>query len=211
MTSMPSPSIFSGEAIADNAASANHTTSPDPNPVPTWIPASNQALSDEITRLAGHINAAQYRFLKLFAVLVERKAWGGDSGMKSPAHWLNYFCGIDMGAAREKVRVAKCLASLPLIDQAFASGAISYSKVRAMTRTATPDNEEYLLMIARHGTANMLKLWSDKPNGRNACARAVKVKAHAANMRYVSSPTTMMTMACWSSKASWPLRTLRYF
>ncbi len=137
MTSMPPPSRFSPEALVD----------------PSWIPADNQQLSDEITRLAGHINAAQYRFLKLLDVLIEREARGGDSGIKSPADWLNYYCGIALGAAREKVRVAKCLGSLPLIDKAFASGAISYSKVRAMTRTATPDNEEYLLSIAQHGTA----------------------------------------------------------
>ncbi len=78
--------------------------------------------------------------------------------MKSPAHWLNYYCGIDLGAAREKVRVAKCLSSLPLIDQAFSTGAISYSKVRAMTRAATPENEEYLLNIARNGTTQHMEL-----------------------------------------------------
>ncbi len=99
------------------------------------IPENDEELGNEITRLAGHINAAQYRFLKLLAALIEREAWGGDSGMKTPAHWLNYYCGIDMGAAREKVRVAKCMHLLPLIDQAFSTGAISYSKVRAMTRT----------------------------------------------------------------------------
>ena len=80
------------------------------------IPDNNEDLGNEITRLAGHINAAQYRFLKLFAVLIERNGWGGDGGIKTPAHWLNYKCGIAMGAAREKVRVAKCLGSLPLID-----------------------------------------------------------------------------------------------
>ena len=76
----------------------------------------NEELCKELTRLAGHINAAQYRFLKLLAMLIENNGWGGDGGIKSPAHWLNYQCGIAMGAAREKVRVAKCLASLPLID-----------------------------------------------------------------------------------------------
>ncbi|MGB4246183.1 MAG: DUF222 domain-containing protein, partial [Pseudohongiellaceae bacterium] len=106
----------------------------------------------ELTRLAGHINAAQYRFLKLLAALVEREAWAGD-GLKSPAHWLNYYCGIDLGAAREKVRVARALASLPQIDAAFRSGVLSYSKVRAMTRSATPQNEALLLQVARHGTA----------------------------------------------------------
>ena len=70
------------------------------------IPADNDALIAAITTLAGHINAAQHRFLKLLAALVEREAWGDGGGIKSPAHWLNYYCGIDLGAAREKVRVA---------------------------------------------------------------------------------------------------------
>ena len=118
----------------------------------TLIPADNAALSDEITRLAGHINAAQHRFLILLAALIERDAWAGN-GIKSPAHWLNYYCGIDLGAAREKVRVAKSLSTLPAIDEAFRAGTISYSKVRAMTRSATLDNEHMLLQVALHGTA----------------------------------------------------------
>ncbi|OGT74161.1 MAG: hypothetical protein A3H44_13605 [Gammaproteobacteria bacterium RIFCSPLOWO2_02_FULL_57_10] len=128
------------------------------SPLPTapfnslLIPADNATLSNEITRLAGHINAAQHRFLTLLAALIERNAWEGD-GIKSPAHWLNYYCGIDLGAAREKVRVAKCLQNLPGIDEAFRSGVISYSKVRAMTRSAMPQNEAMLLQVALHGTA----------------------------------------------------------
>jgi hypothetical protein len=55
---------------------------------------------------------------------------------------LNWKCGIALVAAREKVRVARCLEELPLIDAAFAAGEISYSKVRAMTRVATPENED---------------------------------------------------------------------
>ena len=118
----------------------------------TFIPQDNAALSDEITRLAGHINAAQHRFLTLLAALIERDAWAGH-GIKSPAHWLSYYCGIDLGAAREKVRVAKSLQQLPGIDEAFRAGTISYSKVRAMTRSATPENEQMLLQVALHGTA----------------------------------------------------------
>jgi hypothetical protein len=58
-----------------------------------------------------------------------------------------------MNAAREKVRVARALEELPKIAERFSSGELSYSKVRAMTRVATPQNQDYLLMIARHGTA----------------------------------------------------------
>ena len=126
-------------------------------PVPVPVPNCNQELGQELTLLAGHINAAQHRFLKLLAALIDRRAWDGGSGVKSPAHWLNYYCGIDLGAAREKVRVAKALGGLPLIDQAFATGAISYSKVRAMTRSATPENEAFLVDIARHGTAQHME------------------------------------------------------
>ena len=58
-----------------------------------------------------------------------------------------------MGTAREKVRVAHALKVLPQISEEFRRGRVSYSKVRAMTRVATAKNEEYLLMIAQHGTA----------------------------------------------------------
>jgi hypothetical protein len=66
---------------------------------------------------------------------------------------LNWKCGIGMNAAREKVRVANALGELPKINASYAKGELSYSKVRAMTRVATADNEDYLLMIAHHGTA----------------------------------------------------------
>ena len=113
----------------------------------------DQNLADEITLLAGQINAANYRLLKLIATFDDREAWIGGGTIRSCAYWLNWKCGIALGPAREKVRVAHCLENLPLIDAAFAAGEISYSKVRAMTRRATPENEDFLLLIARHGTA----------------------------------------------------------
>ena len=109
-------------------------------------------LEDEITELAAHINAATYRLLTLIREYDERKGWGGG-GLKSCAHWLNWKCGINLGAAREKVRVAHALQHLPHISAALRNGRISFSKVRAMTRVATAQNEDYLLMIADHGTA----------------------------------------------------------
>jgi hypothetical protein len=113
-----------------------------------------EILGRQITLLAGQINAANHRLLKLIAEFDRRKGWCSDGTVRSCAHWLNWKCGIALVAAREKVRVARCLEELPLIDAAFAAGEISYSKVRAMTRVATPENEEYLLYIAHYGTAS---------------------------------------------------------
>ena len=115
-----------------------------------------EALAAEITTLAGHLNAAQYRFLKLLEEFDREQGWAGP-GVRSLAHWLSWKCGIGELAAREKVRVARALRELPMIDASFERGQISYSKVRAMTRAATPENEAQLLNIARHGTAEHME------------------------------------------------------
>lgn len=112
-----------------------------------------ERLGDEITELAAHIHAATFQLLELIRLFDEEHGWAGE-GVNSCAHWLNWKCGMNMGAAREKVRVANALPDLPLITAAFREGRVSYSKVRAMTRVATPRNEDYLMSIARHGTAN---------------------------------------------------------
>ena len=114
----------------------------------------NEKLGQKITLLAGLMNVGSHSLLTLIAEFDLLKGWGGDGTVRSCAHWLNWQCGIALGAAREKVRVARCLQQLPLIDASFAGGEISYSKVRAMTRVATPENEDFLLMIAQHGTAS---------------------------------------------------------
>jgi hypothetical protein len=110
-------------------------------------------LATEICTLAGHINAANHRLLVLIAEFDRRTGWS-DGATQSCAHWLNWKCGIAMGAAREKVRVARALENLPKVSAAMASGALSYSKVREITRVGNSANEDYLLMIAAHGTAS---------------------------------------------------------
>ena len=109
-------------------------------------------LAAEICTLAGHLNAANHRLLMLIAEYDGRNGWS-DGATQSCAHWLNWKCGIGMGAAREKVRVAHALEKLPKVSAAMACGKLSYSKVREITRIAEPATEDYLLMIAEHGTA----------------------------------------------------------
>jgi len=109
-------------------------------------------LETKITELWGYLNAATYRFLALVAEFDREKAYERH-GLANTAQWLNWQCGIGAVAAREKVRVARALELLPEIADAFSKGEISYSKVRAMTRTATPANESVLVSVARHGTA----------------------------------------------------------
>jgi hypothetical protein len=115
-----------------------------------------QELEAEITTLGAHLNAGTHRFLILIGEFDRREGWGGW-GIRSCAHWLNWKCGLGLGAAREQLRVASALPHLPGISDAMRSGRLSYTKVRAMTRIATPENECALLSIAENGTASHIE------------------------------------------------------
>ena len=113
--------------------------------------ADLERLGEEVAALAAHVDSATYRLLVRLREFDEREGWGG--GFASCAHWLSWRAGIAPGAAREKVRVARALACLPLLGAAMERCELSFSKVRALTRIATPANEEELLELARHATA----------------------------------------------------------
>src|SRR5262245_38929995 len=113
--------------------------------------AEMDQLGDEIAELSAHLDAVTARLLGLLREFDARGGWG--NGFRSCAHWLNWRVGLDMGAARERVRVARALGALSLVSEALARGEISYAKVRAITRVATPETEARLLGVARGGTA----------------------------------------------------------
>ncbi len=118
--------------------------------------ADGDRLADEIAELAAHLDAATHRFLTLVARFDEAGGWA-DQGALTCAHWLAWRVGMDLGAAREQVRVARALQSLPQLDEALRCAEVSYSKVRAITRVATPDNEGTMLEMARCSTASQLE------------------------------------------------------
>ena len=117
---------------------------------------SNEGLEREIAELGGHINAATARWLGLVGEYDRREAWA-EWGCRSCTHWLSHRCGVSPAAAREQVRVARRVAELPHLREAFARGELCYSQVRAVTRVATPDTEADLLEIALHATASQLE------------------------------------------------------
>jgi hypothetical protein len=127
-----------------------HIHSPNVFAVPEHVAALNR-LGDEIAELSAHLEAASARLLDLIREFDEREGW--SNGFRSCAAWLSWRIGLDLGAAREKVRVARALGTLPHLAGALACGELSYSKVRALTRVATPETEERLLAVGRAGTA----------------------------------------------------------
>jgi len=120
----------------------------DPIPGPD---ADLERIGDEIAELSAHLDAATAHLLDLIREFDARGGWG--TGFRSCAAWLSWRVGLDPAAARERVRVARALGGLPRLAQALARGELSYSKVRALTRIATPETEERLLVVSQAGTA----------------------------------------------------------
>ena len=91
----------------------------------------------EICELAAHINAATCHWLTLAAEF-DRRGGHEEFGSSPALRGSAWRCSITPRAAREQLRVARCLRALPRITAAFRRGSLSYSKVRALTRVAEP-------------------------------------------------------------------------
>jgi len=148
------------------AAVSPDARAPDREPGPVPDPFDDvealEDLEEEITELAAHIHAATYRLLVLLADFDRRRGWE-LGGHRSCAHWLHRTTGIDLGACRERVRVARALGGLPRTGEAMSRGELSFSQVRALTRVATAECEAELLEVARHATTaeleRMIRQW----------------------------------------------------
>ena len=150
----PASAIVSASAIAPTAATTAPASIEEHRTAVLRRRDEAERLGEDIAELSSRIQAATYELLVMLRAFDEREGW---SGFQSCAHWLNWRTGLALGAAREKVRVARALGDLPLLSDAMRRGQLSYSKVRALTRVATPDNERRLLGFAECAPASYVE------------------------------------------------------
>ena len=147
-------------------------------------PSDLERLGNQIAELSSRIDAATYELLCNLHEFDRRYGW---EGFRSCAHWLNYRTGLALGAAREKLRVATALADLNHVSAAMARGQLSYSKVRALTRVATPATEAPLLAVALSSTAaqveRMVRAWRRADRDATADAEQDLLASRMLSMR----------------------------
>ena len=124
--------------------------------LPSLSELPTEHLEAELCQQSAHLHAAMCRWLLVLGEFDRRAGyWAWEC--RSAAHFLNWRCGISLRAAHDHVRVARSLAELPLVVEAFAGGELSYSKVRAITRVGNPATEATLVEWARYATAAQLE------------------------------------------------------
>ena len=147
-------------------------------------PPELELLGNQIAELSARIDAATYELLCHLHEFDRRHGW---EGWRSCAHWLNWRTGLDLGAAREKLRVAAALADLNHVAAAMARGQLSYSKVRALTRVASPATEARLLAVALSATAaqveRLVRAWRRVDRDAQPDAEQVLLASRALSMQ----------------------------
>ena len=175
VTAMPVAPGASEPTAAESASAAP------PNPE---APPDLDLLGDRIAELSARIQAATY---ELRCYLREFDRHHGWEGFRSCAHWLNWRTGLDLGAAREKLRVAAALAELNHLSAAMAGGRLSYSVVRALTRVASPDNEARLVAVACCATGaqveRLVRAWRQADREAQPDAEQVRLARRALSTR----------------------------
>ncbi len=147
-------------------------------------PPDLDRLGNRIAELSARIQAATYELLCYLRVFDRHHGW---EGFRSCAHWLNWRTGLDLGAAREKLRVAAALADLNHLSAGMACGRLSYSVVRAITRVATPDNEACLVAIACCATGaqveRLVRAWRQADEDAQPDAEQVRLARRTLSTR----------------------------
>ncbi len=110
---------------------------------------------EQLVALGWQINANQYKAVHLAAKYDDEAEWFYQ-GLKSAAFGISRELQIHSTTAREWIRVGHSLRCLPIIDAAFAANEISYAKTRTLTRWADEENEQQLLDLAHHHSAERL-------------------------------------------------------
>ncbi len=108
-------------------------------------------IADLETQLVGdatRIASSTAAWLLLLGAFDRRQGWAGH-GIRSCAHWLSWKVGLGIRTAHEYLRVARVLETLPVLREQFLAGRLSYAKVRALARVATPADEADLVALAR--------------------------------------------------------------
>lgn len=120
------------------------------------VDTSDESVSLQVKHLAQALDRGTCKLIRLLPTFDRHQGWARD-GQRSCVAWLNTYCGMSLSTAHDRCRVAYALEELPVITQLFMLGELSWSKVRALTRIASPENERELASQALLMSASALE------------------------------------------------------
>jgi hypothetical protein len=153
-----------------------------------------ERLEAEVIDLSARLAAGTYELLVLVGELDHRGSWA-TWGALSCAAWLADCCDIEVATARTQVRVARAMRQFPALDQAMATGDVSYAKARVLAAYLTSANVDDLLGIAATTPAGRLGAAIAAWSQRNDDPDAIRRRQHEArSVSWRTEPDGMVVL-----------------
>ena len=153
-----------------------------------------ERLEAEVIDLSARLASGTYELLVLVGELDHRGSWA-TWGALSCAAWLADCCDIDVGTARTQVRVARAMRQFPALDQAMATGDVSYAKARVLAAYLTVANVDDLLGIAAATPAGRLGAAIAAWSQRNDDPDTIRRRQHdARSVTWRTEPDGMVVL-----------------
>ena len=109
-----------------------------------------------LASLCGVLHATTARILEAIAQVVSTGAWAVP-GVRSPAHWVTWRCGVSSGRARTWVRMAERLGELPETFEAFRRGELAEDQVAVLVHHLPADHDAEGVALAKELTVPVLR------------------------------------------------------
>ncbi|CAN5566452.1 hypothetical protein BH20ACT2_BH20ACT2_12960 [soil metagenome] len=120
-------------------------------------PFGDGPLVRRVSKLVGHINAANAELVAALGEVLATESWQ-VVGIRSPEHWVTWRCGVSPAHARRLVAAARRLAELPETRAVFASGEIGEDQVAEIVRSgAGAAQDPQVAELARYATVPQLR------------------------------------------------------
>jgi hypothetical protein len=103
----------------------------------------SKELARQIVSRAARISALHHEQLADIAEFDRAEGWRGD-GAVSMVAWVTGHCGVSTSTARQWVRSASNIESLPSLAEGLASGELSLDKLEPLAEVASPETEAAL-------------------------------------------------------------------
>ena len=149
----------------------------------------SQELARHIVERSARISALHRQQLADIAEFDRAEAWRGDGAVSMTA-WVTAQCGVSTSTARQWVRSAVNLESLPCLAEGLASGALSLDLVEPLAEVASPSSDAALREASTHWSvqqARELATWH-KAQAEAAAEAAAAAESEGTSEDGVAAP-----------------------
>ena len=121
-----------------------------------FVDERDEELDRSVAALCGVLHATTASMVGILAGVLERGAWA-EPGVRSPAHWVTWRCGVSTARARSWVQMAERMDELPVVFEAFRAGELAEDQVVVLVGLLPAEHDAAGAALAKELSAPVLR------------------------------------------------------